>query len=661
MPAEPTTIDDHPDLLGGAERAGSGAGRARGWPLTTGLVLLTALPLVLALAAARRGTWYPALDHAMFEQLVRDVGGRDTPLVGAYARVVVDGEQGSHLGPLGLYLLAPVYRVLGASSWALQAATVVVHLLGIAMAVVLARRRAGSQMAVAVTAVVVAVQLALGPVTLVTPWNPYLAVFWWLAFVLAVWSLADGDLPMAPVAVLTGSFCLQNHLEYLALVAALGAVGALGALAMTVRRRGGAARREQERTHRRAPERADGARPWRWVLAALAVIAVAWTPTVLDEVTRDPGNLTLVVRQVSGDDTVHLGLGEGFATLLRNLHPARLTSGEVGTSVAAGSVLPGAALLVVWALVVAVSARVAARSVLRLHAVLAVALAVGGLSMGRYTDEAWAWLGLWSPVLGALVVLASGWSLAPVLGAWWRRRAEPASPGARYRSTPVRRPGSIPVAPVALTLLVLVGVVPLSVQARDIAPHDGRASLVLAEVVPAVAATLEGSARGTADTPSGAEDLRLAVVWDDPVSFNTTGHGLHNELERRGFDVTTDQAPPAKVGARRVAPRGDADLVVALAVGGAIDRWREAPGMREVVAVDLRSPSERTRYQQLEDAVAAELRRRGMEELLGLFEAMLPAALFDERVPEGVAQRVGEMLAIGEPTSVFIGPPEAAP
>ena len=47
-----------------------------------GLFALVALPLVVAAVALRRPPWYPALDMAMTELRLRDVGTRHTPLIG---------------------------------------------------------------------------------------------------------------------------------------------------------------------------------------------------------------------------------------------------------------------------------------------------------------------------------------------------------------------------------------------------------------------------------------------------------------------------------------------------------------------------------------------------------------------------------------------------
>ena len=102
-------------------------------------------------------------------------------------------DQGSHPGPLSFYLLAPTYRILGSSSWALEAATVVIHLAAIATALWIGQRRLGWK-GVAVVAVLLALAIrGYGQVLLTQPWNPYLPLLAWLLVLLATWAVLCGD------------------------------------------------------------------------------------------------------------------------------------------------------------------------------------------------------------------------------------------------------------------------------------------------------------------------------------------------------------------------------------------------------------------------------------------------------------------------------------
>ena len=51
----------------------------------------------------------------------------------------------------------------------------------------------------------------------------FLPLLWWVVFLLAVWSVVAGDLPMLVVAVAAASFCAQTHVPYLAMSARISA------------------------------------------------------------------------------------------------------------------------------------------------------------------------------------------------------------------------------------------------------------------------------------------------------------------------------------------------------------------------------------------------------------------------------------------------------
>jgi hypothetical protein len=105
------------------------------------LVVLLAVPLVVALVGLRRPNWYPIWDLGLTEMQLRDVGSMHTPLTGFVGRLGVGKERGSHPGPLGFYMMFPAYRRFGASAWAMQIAAVSVHVAAIGTIVWLCWRR----------------------------------------------------------------------------------------------------------------------------------------------------------------------------------------------------------------------------------------------------------------------------------------------------------------------------------------------------------------------------------------------------------------------------------------------------------------------------------------------------------------------------------------
>ena len=165
-------------------------------------VVVVGLPLLVAAIALRGERWYPVLDLAMTEFRVRDVGTSHTPLIGLPGRIGEYPDQGSHPGPLSFYLLAPVYRLLGSSSWALEAGTVAIHLAAIATALWIGHRRAGWRGVAAVGALLAVVVRGYGQVPLTQPWNPYLPLVAWIVVLLAAWAVLCGDhLMLIPLVV----------------------------------------------------------------------------------------------------------------------------------------------------------------------------------------------------------------------------------------------------------------------------------------------------------------------------------------------------------------------------------------------------------------------------------------------------------------------------
>ena len=141
---------------------------------------IVAIPLGVALVALTGRRWYPVLDLAMTELRLRDVGTRQTPLIGLPGRIGVFPDQGSHPGPISFWLLAPGYRLFGSSAWSMEASTVLLQLCWISMALWIGQRRLGRLGVVTIAAVIAVSIRGYGLTVLVQPWNPYLPLLAWL-------------------------------------------------------------------------------------------------------------------------------------------------------------------------------------------------------------------------------------------------------------------------------------------------------------------------------------------------------------------------------------------------------------------------------------------------------------------------------------------------
>ena len=72
-------------------------------------------------------------------------------------------------------------------------------------------------------------------------------VLFWVLFLVCVWGVLCGDLPLLPVAVVTGSLCAQTHLPYVGLVGGLVLVMVVSLVRRDRRANGDAAARRRLR------------------------------------------------------------------------------------------------------------------------------------------------------------------------------------------------------------------------------------------------------------------------------------------------------------------------------------------------------------------------------------------------------------------------------
>lgn len=562
------------------------------------LVAAVALPLVVAVAVLADDDWHATGDMAQAELHVRGFFA-NPPLLGAAGRL---GDlivaQGSHPGPAPWAALLPGYRLLGESGWALQASVALVAAATAAGTIWLARRRGGWPLAVSVTLGLVVLVRSNGPEVFTEPWNPWLAVFPFAAFVLLVWAVLDGDRAALPLAAAAGTYALQCHVGYALLVGGLGAVAAGWAIRQ---------------------------RWWRPVGIAAAVTVVLWMPPVVEQLTADdgwPGNLQILYDEFSAPDEDPVGFVNAFEAFAGELNVAGPWLVGRGHQPTDPPWWPGfVAMAGLWAAAAAVAWRRRLDGPLKLHAVLGIASVLGLVSIARVFGDFFDYVIRWMWVLAALVAVASVWTAWKVTPGRWRRSLA----GAGFAS-------------------LAVAVAAASVGAAGAEPSGPRNSEIVAAVAPALEAELD---------PDG----RYLFRWDDTVSLGATGVGVLLEMEKRGFDVGADPVNRAAVLPHRVVDDPcDADAVVHVVVGPAVDEVAELPGADEVVVADVRTPEERDQAQELTDRIDRRLRIEGLAELTPVVDQHLIGIAVDPRVPADVVDGVAELIGIGLPAHVFVVP-----
>ncbi|MGI8754481.1 MAG: hypothetical protein ACR2MB_01215 [Acidimicrobiales bacterium] len=596
--------------------------------MTLGLWAVLVLPLVVALVAVHSPRWFPVADLAQSELRVRDVGTAHTPLIGLAGRIGPWYDPGSHPGPLSFWFLAPVYRLLGASSWAVEASAVTLHALAVGLVLWMAKRRAGIALVAATAAAVAVLTRFYDFHVFLEPWNPYLPVTWWLALLFAVWSVLDGDFPMLVVAVVAGSFCAQTHLPYLGMVGGL--VGfTVAALALKV----WAARR----TH----DRSGLVRLGRWAAAASALGAALWTAPLVDQIWGEH-NFTRITDSLRNPTEPAAGLISGPGELLRNMDPSVLWSRRDLTGVSAnqGVAWFAVAAIVAWLVSVAAAWAIGHRQLLRLHATVAMALVLAAFSASRIYGVLWFYLFLWAWGLLTVMLLATGWTAVAVAC----RRA----PALRTVLAPRPVAAAFAVVTLVVAATFAVGNTKAVTARPDLSADLG---VVTAQTV---AALREGR------VPGGGRSGHYLVRWVDRVTIGSQGFGLVNELARAGLDVGVD--PGFAVGTskwRKLDPT-DATAVVQLVTGPDIPAWDAKPGAIRVGYVDARSRAELARYRRLVPRVAAELRAAGLADVARDWTLNLFTSSLDPRIPTPIHEEMKQVLDIVAPVAVYVLPVSAA-
>jgi hypothetical protein len=595
-----------------------------------GAVAVLVLPLVVALVSLRSATWYPVLDLAMTEFRVRDVGTANTPLIGLPGRIGEYPDQGSHPGPLSFYLLAPTYRLLGSSSWALEAATVVIHAAAIAVALWIGHRRLGWPGVAAVGLLMALVVRGYGQLPLTQPWNPYLPLIAWIVVLLATWSVLVGDTWMMVPLVVAASYCAQTHVPYLPLGVGMVAL-ALGSVLWRRYRPG--------RADGRGPDEPAAPSPWRAVTVAAGVGVVLWLPPVADQIRRRPGNIRQLLDHFGSPPEEPLGAADGVQLALRHLDAfaglgRQLT--DTGSFLTAASAWRGGFVLAVWILAALAAWRRGPPALRALHVVVGAGLVLGTISMARIFGRPWYYLTLWAWGVTAVAVGAIVWTAI----VWLRPQRDVETPAGRWAF-----------AGVAATLAVVASLAS-TVQFADAEHPEER----LSEAVGTLAAPTYDAVASATGAASGV-DGRYLVRWSDAADIGSPGYGLLNELERRGLDVAADTFFRVPVTADRVQPRAWADAQIHLATGGYIERWRAWPEAIEVASYDPRTPEQRAEYAEVRGRFRQRLREEGLGELADQVDTNLFGISIDTRLSAADHADLARLIELGQPMVVFIAPP----
>ncbi len=290
---------EHVSPLAGVPTAAGLRSRADRWlaPLAG---LCAAGPVMASTLRALHHGWLPAGDQAIIATRAYDVLTSRTPLVGQHSDAGALTHHALYsLGPMLYWLLALPARL--ASPGTLTLTVGMLNTAAILGIVVLARRHGGRVLMFATALAVAIMSRSLATEVLHDVWNPAVGLFPFTLLVFLCWSLACGEYRLLPLTVLVASFVIQCQLAFLA--PSLGAL-AIGMAGLVVSLRSPGAGLDGRVSGEPGSVR-------RWVLAALLIAVVCWTPPAIDQIEGNPGNLTAVVRAARANKTT-LGAGVGW-------------------------------------------------------------------------------------------------------------------------------------------------------------------------------------------------------------------------------------------------------------------------------------------------------------------------------------------------------------
>lgn len=542
---EPRSGPPLPSGAAPSPEAGTHARRRRRRAVTAALLLLAALPALAGLVGLwldRDAPYLPIGDHAIFAMAVDAVGQRET-LLGAYSRF-----GWFHPGPMGTYLLAGFSFLLGGALQALSAGALVVNGLSAMTVVGVVLRRGGPVPALWALTVLTLVVRSTGDDFIRDSWNPYLPVLPLLAGVVLCWTAVRGDAWALPLAVVPLSLVVQSHVGTLPAIAATTAVLVGGLLVRAVRHL-----------------RSGSARPLRWLVAAVAALAVAallWLPAMIEQATRTPGNLTLLYDGLlNAPPEEPTGVGPGLRAVADQF--GRLPAYLVGAGRSEGAFVPeswpplaNAVGLAAFALTMAVAVRRRDGNVLWLGTSTLAVAAAGVAAVARIDGPPYSYLVQWTVVIGILAWTTVGAGLLPVLAAALRSAA-----GRGQRRL---RPETALGVPLAVAAAAAVLVAALGTGRADTPSTDVSGDLVRLEE--AVLADLDERGLRTGDDQAVVRvDFAKTSRPNRLTGTLWPGSGLALALERDGVDIRVIDLWRTPFGDRYVERAGEIGYVATLA------------------------------------------------------------------------------------------------
>ena len=256
------------------------------------VIAIACLPIVVATVRALLHHWTPIGDDGLLAIRAQDLFSRHVPLLGtASSASFLATKPLNNPGPLYFYLVGlPVAAFGSAVGTAVGAAAV--NLAAVIAIGVIGWRRAGLLGTALAMLVASTLAWSMGSELLYDIWQPHGLLLPFLAFLFLIWSVAVADWPVFPVAIFAGSLLMQTHLTYGYLTPLLVIAGLMLGLGQSPRQR----RHDSDEAGAQFAATTGGA--GRWIVIGVLVGLLAWTPSLIEQVTMSDGNMSRLVRQI---------------------------------------------------------------------------------------------------------------------------------------------------------------------------------------------------------------------------------------------------------------------------------------------------------------------------------------------------------------------------
>jgi hypothetical protein len=515
--------------------------RVEPW-LAVAAVVLALAPLAVALITWVGSDWVPIHDVAVTDMRVRDVWSSDTPLVGPYSRYLWN-----HPGPVMFWMMAVPSALSGQAAWGTLVGGVLIQAIAVVWAGVLSWKIGRLTTVVLTMAAMLVTVRSIGPLVVLEPWNPHVALPWFVLFVLYAWQLAAGRWRRLPGAFFVASFLVQTHIGYLPLV---GAATAVALVYLVVDRR-------------RSRIEPVGVRAF--VLTGIIAV-VLWAPVVVEQLTSSRGNLSLLADYFLGGQTEEPRAGLRAATGLAGAAfgvPPPWLGGDEARDYLTGAIRPGGAWLIVVPVVLLAVGLVGThlagrRDHQRYVVVVAAVFGAGVLALSRITGDLLDYLFYWRTPLAVMVLVAAGVGVFD----WVDARQQTAR---EQTGRPALATAGTTAGMVLLAALSIPPTIAVATHGDQVKPFEEEVAAVLDQI----------------DTD--AVDGTVLVRFDGSTIGGLQG-GLTNALDRDGVDARVDESLSFQFGEDRVAAPDEVDEIWYALEDGYLTSFRVSDPHGRVVA-----------------------------------------------------------------------------